>query len=318
MLKIAVLTSGGDAPGMNAALRACVRTGIRYGCQMHVIENGFRGLIEGLIIPVTRDTVKDIISRGGTIIKTSRSEAFKEVEVQKAAIQRLRDLEIDGLIVIGGDGTYRGVRELCRLGYPCIGIPATIDNDIASTDFTIGFDTCLNTICECVDKLRDTSTSHQRCSIIEVMGRKCGDLAVFAGVAEGVEMVLSFDHQLTNEQINKRLSDLKEGGKSHAIVLVSENLLDIKELAKVIQDGTGFECKTEVLGRLQRGGKPSAVDRILASRFGNMAVKLLLANRTSECVGIRNNQIVSYTFDEALDMERESKHEYITLLDVLK
>lgn len=318
MMKIAVLTSGGDAPGMNAAIRACVRTGIRYGCDMFFVENGYRGLVNGDIYQVDRNSVKDIINRGGTIIKSSRLSEFKEVEVQKKAIQNMRNLGIEGLIVIGGDGTYRGALDLTRLGFPCVGIPATIDNDIASTDTTIGFDTCLNTICDCVDKLRDTSSSHQRCSIIEVMGRHCGDLAVYSGVAEGVEMVLSADHQLTDDQIIRRLTRMKDQGKNHAIVLLSENLLDIKELAELIQNGTGFECKTEVLGRLQRGGKPSAHDRILASQLGNMAVKLLLENRGGECVGVRNSQIISYTFEVALKLEREPKQDYLTLLDVLK
>lgn len=318
MLRIAILTSGGDAPGMNAAIRACVRTGLRYGVEMFVVNDGYRGLVNGDISQVDRNSVKDIINRGGTFIRSSRMEEFREVKFQEAAIAQLKKLNINGLIVIGGDGTYRGAHDLGKLGFPCVGIPATIDNDIASTDYTIGFDTCLNTICECVDKLRDTSSSHQRCSIIEVMGRRCGDLAVFSGVAEGVELVLSFDHRLSNQEIFDNLLALKKSGKNHAIILVSENLLDIDELAKAIKTATGLECRTEVLGRLQRGGQPSASDRILASRLGNMAVKLLIANRSGECVGIRNNRIVSYTFDEALNMERDPKHELLTLLDVLR
>ena len=318
MQKIAVLTSGGDAPGMNAAVRACIRTGIRYGCEMFFIENGYRGLVDGIIYPVTRDSVKDIIGRGGTILKTSRLDSFVEKEIQLKAIAQLRALNIEGLIVIGGDGTYKGAKALQDLGFPCVGIPATIDNDITSTDYTVGFDTCLNTICECVDKLRDTSTSHQRCSIIEVMGRNCGDLAVQSGVAEGVEMVLSQDHQLSEQQIIDSLLRLKESGKSHAIILVSENLLDIKELASIIQQKTGFECKTEVLGRLQRGGKPSAFDRILASRFGNKATHELFYNHSGIVVGLRFNQVVCYTFKEALSMQRERDVEYLKLLETLK
>ena len=272
--KIAILTSGGDAPGMNAALRVCIRAALVNGIRTYVVYDGFRGLVEGDIREVNKDFTQDIINRGGTIIRSARLPEFKNIEVVQKAAEVLSDFEIDALVGIGGDGTFKGLEALAKIGVKTVGIPATIDNDVGCTDETIGFTTALNTICECIDKLKDTSSSHQRCSLIEVMGRHCGDLAMFASLAEGAEAVITPEHPLKKEVLFRKLRKMKAQNKSHAIILVSENLLDIKELAKKIEDATGFETRTEILGRMQRGGSPSAHDRILAARLGARAVDI--------------------------------------------
>ena len=317
--KIAVLTSGGDAPGMNACLRACIRAGLYNGIDMYVVYDGLRGLVEGDIHQVNKDFTQDIINRGGTIIRSARLPEFKDVAVNKKAAENLSDFDIDALIGIGGDGTFRGLQALSKHGIVTIGIPGTIDNDVGSTDETIGFATALNTICDCVDKLKDTSGSHQRCSLIEVMGRHCGDLAMYAALAEGAEGVICVEHPLKEEKLFKKLRKMKAQNKSHAIIIVSENLLDINELAKKIAAETGFDTRTEVLGRLQRGGSPVAHDRILAARLGAKAVDLLLAkDPESRIVGIRNGEIVDYPIDEAVEMKHRPTHGLRDLIDMLQ
>ena len=317
--KIAVLTSGGDAPGMNAALRACIRAGLYHGKEMYVVYDGLRGLVEGDIHQVNKDFTQDIINRGGTIIRSARLPEFKELEVNKKAADNLKDFEIDALIGIGGDGTFRGLNALSKHGIVCVGIPATIDNDVGSTDETIGFSTALNTICECVDKLKDTSGSHQRCSLIEVMGRHCGDLAMFAALAEGAEGVICVEHPLKEDVLFRKLRKMKAQNKSHAIILVSENLLDINELAKKIAAETGFEARTEVLGRLQRGGSPTAHDRILAARLSARAVSILVSEKPeSKIVGMKNNEIVDYPIEEAVEMKHRHTHGLRDLIDMLQ
>lgn len=318
--KIAILTSGGDAPGMNAAIRACVRAGLAEGKEMYVIYDGFRGLVEGDIRQVNKDFTQDIINRGGTIIRSARLPEFKEPEVVKRAAQQLADFEIDGLIGIGGDGTFRGLGDLVKEGVKVVGIPATIDNDVGSTDETIGFSTALNTICECVDKLKDTSGSHQRCSLIEVMGRHCGDLALFAALAEGAEGVICVEHPLKEDVLFRKLRKMKAQNKSHAIIIVSENLLDINELRDKIEKETGFDSRTEVLGRLQRGGSPVAHDRILAARLSDRAVSLLCGkeNISGRIVGVKNGQIVDFEISEALAMKHEHSHGLRDIIDKLQ
>jgi len=317
--KIAVLTSGGDAPGMNACLRACIRAGLYNNIDMYVVYDGLRGLVEGDIHQVNKDFTQDIINRGGTIIRSARLPEFKDVAVSKKAAENLNDFDIDALIGIGGDGTFRGLQALSKHGIITIGIPATIDNDVGSTDETIGFSTALNTICDCVDKLKDTSGSHQRCSLIEVMGRHCGDLAMFAALAEGAEGVICVEHPLKEEKLFKKLRKMKAQNKSHAIIIVSENLLDINELAKKIAAETGFDTRTEVLGRLQRGGSPTAHDRILAARLGAKAVDLLLEKEPiSQVVGVKHNEIVSYPIDEAVEMKHRHTHGLRDLIDMLQ
>ena len=317
--KIAVLTSGGDAPGMNAALRACIRAGLYYGKEMYVVYDGLRGLVEGDIHQVNKEFTQDIINRGGTIIRSARLPEFKEYDVNKKAADNLKDFEIDALIGIGGDGTFKGLQALSKHGIVCVGIPGTIDNDVGSTDETIGFSTALNSICECVDKLKDTSGSHQRCSLIEVMGRHCGDLAMFAALAEGAEGVICVEHPLKEEVLFRKLRKMKAQNKSHAIIIVSENLLDINELAKKIAKETGFEARTEVLGRLQRGGSPTAHDRILAARLSARAVDIIVgSNPESKIVGVKNNEIVDFPIDEAVEMKHRHTHGLRDLIDMLQ
>jgi len=316
--KIAILTSGGDAPGMNAALRVCIRAGLYYGKEMYVIYDGFRGLVEGDIHQVNKDFTQDIINRGGTIIRSARLPEFKEPEVIKKAIDVLTDFEIDALIGIGGDGTFRGLNDLAKAGFPCVGVPATIDNDVGSTDQTIGFSTALNTICDCIDKLKDTSSSHQRCSLIEVMGRHCGDLAMYAALAEGAEGVICVEHPLKKEQLFKKLRKMKAQNKNHAVIIVSENLLDINALAAEVEKETGFTARTEVLGRLQRGGSPTANDRILATRLSARAVDIVVKEEGSKIVGMKNNAVVDYPIQDAVNMKHEYVHGLRDLIDMLQ
>ncbi len=317
--KIAVLTSGGDAPGMNAAIRAVVRAGLYQGIDMYVIYDGLRGLVEGQIKQVTKDFTQDIINRGGTIIRSARLPEFKDPKIVKRAANILQDFEIDALVGIGGDGTFRGLNDLSKYGVKVVGIPGTIDNDVGSTEQTIGFSTALNTICECIDKLKDTSGSHQRCSLIEVMGRHCGDLALYAALAEGAEGVICVEHPLKEEVLFRKLRKMKAQNKSHAIIIVSENLLDINELAKKIEEETGFDSRTEVLGRLQRGGSPSAEDRVLAARMGAMSIDIILNEQEgSKVVGVKGGQIVSYPIEEAVNMKHEHTHGLRALIDMLQ
>ena len=316
--KIAILTSGGDAPGMNAAVRVCIRAGLFYGKEMYVIYDGFKGLVDGDIHQVNKDFTADIINRGGTILRSYRLSEFVNEEVQLKAVQQLRDYEIDAVIGIGGDGTYRGLAALKKHGINVIGIPGTIDNDVASTDYTIGFITALNTICDCIDKIKDTSSSHQRCSVIEVMGRHCGDLAMFSSIAEAAEMTITYDYQVEESVLFRKLRKLKAQKKSHAIVVVSENLLDVNELAKRIEKETGFETRAEVLGRLQRGGSPSAFDRILASRLGSFAIESLNKGIAGIAVGWVKSETIGTPIEEAIEMKRDTHQSLINLIDMLQ
>lgn len=317
--KIAVLTSGGDAPGMNACVRAVIRAGLYHGIDMYVVYDGLRGLVEGQIKQVNKDFTQDIINRGGTIIRSARLPEFKDPKIVKRAANILQDFEIDALVGIGGDGTFRGLNDLAKHGIKVVGIPGTIDNDVGSTEQTIGFSTALNTICECVDKLKDTSGSHQRCSLIEVMGRHCGDLALYAALAEGAEGVICVEHPLKEEVLFRKLRKMKAQNKNHAIIIVSENLLDINELAKKIEEETGFDSRTEVLGRLQRGGSPSAEDRVLAARMGARSIDIILSNdKESRIIGVKGGQIVDYPIEEAVQMKHEHTHGLRDLIDMLQ
>ena len=316
--RIAVLTSGGDAPGMNAALRSVIRAGLYHGKEMYVIYDGYRGILEGDIHQVNKDFTSDIINRGGTIIRSARVPEMKEEATQQKCADILADYEIDALIGIGGDGTYRGLAALHKHGVKVVGIPGTIDNDVGSTEETIGFSTALNTICECVDKLKDTSGSHQRCSLIEVMGRDCGDLAMYAALAEGAEGVICVEHPLNEEKLFRKLRKMKAMNKSHAIILVSENLYDIKELAKKIEAATGFDTRTEVLGRLQRGGSPSAHDRILAARYGALAIQTLVDGGSGVVTASVNGEYITVPIEEAVQMKHQHKHGLRDLIDMLQ
>jgi len=313
-MRIGLLTSGGDAPGMNATIRAVVRAAIHYGDKIFGIYDGYRGLVEGKIVEFTRKDVSEILNKGGTILGTARLPEFAYEAVRKLAVDQLRKHDIEALICIGGDGTYTGAIRLHEMGIKTIGIPGTIDNDIASTDFTIGFSTALNTACEAIDKLRDTSSSHQRCSIIEVMGRHCGDLALYSGICCGAEYIITNETGLDK---NKLLNDLKQNrlaGRRHAIVVISENMTDVHELAKEVEAFTGYECRATILGYVQRGGTPTPEDRLLAARLGKYAVDLLKEGVTGVAVGVRNNTLVNTPIEKALVMKNEPNAE---LFDVV-
>ena len=303
---------------MNAAVRAVIRAGLFYGKEMYVIYRGYKGLLEGDIHQVNKDFTQDIINRGGTILKSARLPEFKEPEVVAKAVEILRDYEIDALVGIGGDGTYRGLLDISRLGFPVVGIPGSIDNDVASTDYTIGFMTALGTICDCIDKIKDTSSSHQRCSVIEVMGRHCGDLAVFASIAEAAELTITYDHHYDEDYIFRKLRKMKAQNKSHAIVVVSENLLDTHALGQQIQEKTGFHTQVEILGHLQRGGSPCAFDRILASRMGSKAVEVLDEGATGVVIGSIDEDIVAIDIEEALKMPRDKHENLLKLINMLQ
>ncbi|MCR5491553.1 MAG: 6-phosphofructokinase [Bacilli bacterium] len=317
--KIGVLTSGGDAPGMNCAIRAVVRAGLKYGLEVFGVMDGYKGLVEDDIFQMDRHHVSNIVNRGGTILGTARLREFKEESVRQIAVDNLRKRGIDALVVVGGDGSYMGAKKLTEMGINCVGLPGTIDNDIASTDYTIGYDTCLNTIVESVDKIRDTTESHQRCAVIEVMGNHCGDLALFSGIAEGAEMIITPDHPIPEEEVFESLRELHDAKRKRAIVIVSEKIYpDIHAFAERITKATGFEAKAEVLGRIQRGGTPSAFDRILAARMGAHAVDCLLDGKGGICVGMVNNKIVDYDIYEALQLPRDKHVSVLRLIDILK
>lgn len=316
--RIGILTSGGDAPGMNAAIRAVTRVAIDKGIEVFGIYEGYRGLVEGYIEPLTRSDVSDILDRGGTILGSARLPEFKDPEVQAKGVAQLRKRHIDALVVIGGDGSYRGAAALTELGINCIGLPGTIDNDITSTDFTIGFDTALNTVVEAVDKLRDTSNSHHRCSVVEVMGNRCGDLALYAGIACGAEIVVTAQTGFEETEVLERLKEfdvIKK--KRHAIVLISEKITDVDAFAKKVSLNTGFSGRATVLGHVQRGGSPTPFDRVLASRMAEKAVDLLASGVGGQCIGIKENEIIAVPIDEALNIPRASRKRLHDLFDRL-
>lgn len=318
--RIGILTSGGDAPGMNCAIRAVVRAALSYGLEVYGIYDGYKGLVEGNIFKMDRSSVSHIVNRGGTILRTARLMEFKEEETRKKGVEQLKKFGIEALVVIGGDGSFMGAKKLTEMGINCIGLPGTIDNDIASTDYTIGFDTCLNTIIECVDKIRDTTESHSRCSIIEVMGNHCGDLALYSGIAEGADMIITPDHPIPEKEIFKTLKKMREGNENkRAIVIVSEKLYpDIAAFGKRIQEETGFDTRTNVLGHVQRGGAPNAFDRVLAARMGVYAVDCLIEGKGGVCVGLVNNKLVSYDIYDALRLPRDKHVSMLRIIDVLK
>lgn len=318
MKRIAVLTSGGDAPGMNAVIRAIVRSGISRRMEVYGIYDGYRGLLEGKIKKFSRGDVSDIIIKGGTILGTARLDEFRLPEVQDRAVEILREHKIEALVVIGGDGSYKGALALSERGISCIGIPGTIDNDIASTEYSIGFDTALNTIVENVDKLRDTSSSHHRCTVVEVMGNQCGDLALFAGLTCGAEVVITKETGFDEALILERLAEIEaKKKKRHAIVIISEKITDVELFASKISQHTDFSGRATVLGHIQRGGSPSARDRTLATEMGDYAVALIAANKKSECVGVIDGKVQSLPIRDALQLTRPSRRELFELQERL-
>ncbi len=300
MKKIGVLTSGGDSPGMNPAIRAVVRKAIFHNMEVYGIYGGYTGLINGNIKKLELGSVGDIIHRGGTMLFSARCPEFKTKEGQQKGIEQLKVHGIEGLVVIGGDGSYRGAKALTEQGFPCVGVPGTIDNDIPGTEFTIGFDTALNTVIDALDKIRDTATSHERTFVIEVMGRDAGDLALWAGLAGGAETILIPEENYDMAEIAERLRKGHERGKKHSIIIVAEGVASGIEFGKKLKEVTNFDTRVSVLGHIQRGGSPTAFDRVLASRLGARAVELLIAGQGGRAVGIEDNKIVDYDIIEAL------------------
>lgn len=316
-MKIAVLTSGGDAPGMNPAIRAVVRAGLNNDHEVYGVLDGYQGLVEGRFEKMTRKSVSEILQKGGTILGTARLPEFKDKAIREIAIEHLKAEGIECLVAIGGDGTYRGAQALTNMGFPVIGIPGTIDNDLAGTDFTIGFHTALDTIVDAIDKLRDTASSHQRCSIVETMGRNCGDLAIMAGLSCGAEFVITQEHQMDKKDLIEKLKVHKNEGRRNAIIVITENITNVHELADEITEKSGFACRATVLGYVQRGGSPSAEDRILAGRMGSYAIDLINQGTFGVAIGVINSKMVYLPFDEVLSLSNESQEELYQLVNKL-
>jgi len=303
---IGVLTSGGDAPGMNAAIRAVVRTGISYGLKVKGIKRGYAGLLEEDIIDMDNLSVSDIIQTGGTILYTARCLEFKELECQKKAAEICRKHGIDGIVVIGGDGSFMGASKLSEQGINTIGVPGTIDLDIACTEYTIGFDTAINTAMEAMDKLRDTSESHERCSIVEVMGRTAGHIALWTGIASGAEYILTTEKYHGDiQRIISKIQDRRRIGKKNHIIVNAEGIGNSNEMAKIIEQATGIETRATILGHIQRGGNPTCKDRVFASAMGTKAVELLCEGMSNRVVGYRAGKFVDYDIQEALAMSKD-------------
>jgi len=312
--KIGVLTSGGDAPGMNAAIRAVVREGLHQGLDVFGVYDGFSGLHKNRIVKLDRHSVSDVINRGGTFLGSARFPEFKEEHVRAEAIKNLKQHDIDALVVIGGDGSYLGAMRLTEMGYPCIGIPGTIDNDIPGTTYTIGYDTALNTVVDAIDRLRDTSASHKRISVVEIMGRYCGDLTLRAAVAGGVEFVVVPEKGFDEAELISHIQAGINKGKKHALVAICEHVTDVNLLAKNIEDQTGHEARTTVLGHIQRGGRPTARDRIIASRMGSYAIKLLLEGHGGRCIGMMHSEMVHHDIIDCINnMKRPFNQELFDL-----
>ncbi|QQM96863.1 6-phosphofructokinase [Staphylococcus pseudintermedius] len=320
MKKIAVLTSGGDSPGMNARIRAVVRKALYHNIEVYGVYQGYQGLINDDIRKLELGSVGDIIQRGGTFLYSARCPEFKEKEVRQKGIENLRKRGIEGLVVIGGDGSYRGaqrISEECK-EIQTIGIPGTIDNDINGTDFTIGFDTALNTIIESVDKIRDTASSHARTFIIEVMGRDCGDLALWSGLAVGAETIILPETETDIKDIAEKIQHGIDRGKKHSIIIVAEGCMTGDMCASELTKYINVDARVSVLGHIQRGGSPTGADRVLASRLGGYAVELLLNGETAKGVGIKDNRLVATNFDEIFNTsERQINQRMLGLTEEL-
>ena len=311
--RIGVLTSGGDAPGMNAAIRGVVRAALSEELEVIGIYDGYLGLYENRMKKLDRFSVSDVINRGGTFLGSARFPEFRDDKVRETAIENMRKNDIDALVVIGGDGSYLGAKKLTEAGFPCIGLPGTIDNDVAGTDYTIGYFTALETVVEAIDRLRDTSTSHKRISIVEVMGRYCGDLTLSAAIAGGCEFIVLPSNEVEYSR-DELIAEIKAGidkGKRHAIVAITEHVTDVYELARQIEAETHHETRATVLGHIQRGGSPVAYDRILASRMGAYSIQLLLEGYGGRCVGIQNEKMVHHDIiDAVMNMKRVFKKDW--------
>ncbi|MGY3777619.1 6-phosphofructokinase [Isobaculum melis] len=305
MKRIGILTSGGDAPGMNAAIRAVVRKAIFEGMEVYGINYGYAGLVAGDIRKLSVSDVGDKIQRGGTFLYSARYPEFGSEEGQLKGIEQLKKFGIEGLVVVGGDGSYMGARALTKHGFPAIGLPGTIDNDIPGTDFTIGFDTSINTVLESIDRIRDTATSHERTFIIEVMGRGAGDIALWSGIAGGAEQVIIPEVDFNMEEVAAKIQEGRDRGKKHSLIVVAEGVMSGNEFADELAKYGDFHARVTVLGHVQRGGSPTAKDRVLASRFGVRAVELLKEGKGGLCIGIRDNKIIA---SDIVDTLENGKH----------
>ena len=318
MKKVAILTSGGDAPGMNACVRACVRYAIYNDIDMYGVERGYVGLLNNSVTRMNSRSVSDIIHRGGTILKTARCPEFKEVEYQKQAADTLQAYGIDSLIVIGGDGSFRGAKDLSdNCGINVVGIPGTIDNDLSYTDYTLGFDTAVNTVLSAINNLRDTMGSHDRASLLEVMGRKCGDIALYASLAGGAEYCITPEVPVDIDEMARSLLQSQKRGKTSNMIVLAEGAGDRDEICKKIKELTGISVKTTVLGHIQRGGSPTMSDRVLAARMAVKAVDLIKENKTNRVIGIKNNSIIDMDISEALAMPRTFDNKLYDIAHIL-
>lgn len=318
MKRIAILTSGGDSPGMNAAIRAAVRCGIEAGMEVFGINRGYEGLLDGDIKQLDRSSVGDILQRGGTVLRTARSERFRTEEGQQKAVEVLRTFGIEGLIIIGGDGSLRGGLDLSKRGIKVMGLPGTIDNDLGYTDYTIGFDTAVTTVLDAITKIRDTSSSHERTTVIEVMGRHCGDIALYAGLAGGAEAVLVPEIRFNLNEVCQRIVIGANRGKLHSLVIKAEGVdISSQELTEAIERKTGRETRLVVLSYLQRGGSPSLRDRLLATQCAAKAIELLHMNADSKAIGTVGGNIVDIDLEEAIQKKREVNREMFNLIRVL-
>lgn len=317
MKTIAILTSGGDAPGMNAVIRSVVRTAIYNDLKVLAIKEGYNGLIKGDIETMTLSSVADIIHRGGTILRTARSDEFMTEEGINQALEVIKKFKIDAIVVLGGDGTLRGARELARRGVKVIGVPCTIDNDLGYTDYTIGFLTAVETAVSAISKLRDTSESHGRAIVLQVMGRNCGDTALYSGIAGGAESIVIPEVKLDTDAIIKKIKNGRKRGKKHHIIVAAEGALDAYELARIIEEKGAIETRVTVLGYVQRGGVPTVQDRILASDFGYEAVNLLLSGKSGLALGYRSGKIIEVDIDEVLETKKAFDKDQLKMVDIL-
>ncbi|WP_339029650.1 6-phosphofructokinase [Spiroplasma endosymbiont of Cantharis nigra] len=307
--KIGVLTSGGDAPGMNAAVASVIKTAVSKGIEPYIIRDGYKGLVNNWIEKVDINFAADIISKGGTVIGSARLPEFKEESVRQKAVANLKALKIEALVVIGGDGSYQGAEKLTKMGINCVGLPGTIDNDIVSSDYTIGFDTALNTVINALDQVRDTIQSHNRCIIVEIMGNGCGDLTLYAATGSGAEVFSTKENCLSEAEIIEQVKVLHDKNKRSVIVAVAEKIYDVNELAKKIEKQTGYETRATILGHIQRGGKPTAMDRYLAVKAGIFAVEELIAGKGGLYIGMSNNNLVARDIESTLNMPKVDKNE---------
>ncbi len=305
MKRIGVLTSGGDAPGMNAAVRAVARSALSKGIEVVGIRRGYAGLLADDIFDMNLRSVSNIIQTGGTVLYSARFPEFAQDAVQNKGVEKCKEYGIDGLVVIGGDGSFRGAAALSRKGIPCIGIPGTIDNDISSTEYTIGFDTAINCVMEMVDRVRDTSQSHERCSVVEVMGRRAGYIALQSGIAVGATCVLVPEVPMPYENILKKINESRATGKTHFIIITAEGVGGTQELTRKIEEDTGIESRHTILGHVQRGGSPTVRDRVMASAMGNYAVDLLTKGIGNRVVALQQGKITDFDIQESLEMKKE-------------